>query len=252
LDNVPNSDRVIVAQMLASMFCQTLSQAKLSDEAKLDRFATFNSQITAMVLNQAPVKTQPASRPGSSTTPKAPASGPSPKGEPAQAAVFSDYDKYIDSHAYRVAGKLNVAVAVHSLPGFDAAPLEGAMRRALNERGFSVIPIFRERFETDGTGQRLFDGDPSLATRLKLQKHCDSLLLGTLRFVGPAQAVEGGLYIREAVLDIHAIDPSSGEVLHSLEIREKGGGANAELSTVNALSRLEEKVANSISEWSLT
>jgi hypothetical protein len=170
----------------------------------------------------------------------------------AQQPAPSYSERYIDPKVYRVASSLNVAIAVQGLSHSDIAPLEGVIRTALQGRGYSVVPIFRESFRTDGLGQRLFDGDPSLASRLKLQQHCDALVLGALRFVGPAQAVGGGLYIREVVLDVRKIDPASGQPGPSLEIREKGGGASAELSTINALSRLEDKVEASISEWSWT
>jgi hypothetical protein len=124
------------------------------------------------------------------------------------------------------------------------------MQSALRDRDLAIVPIFRERFRSDGLQKRLFNGDPSLVTSLKLQQHCDSVLIGVLRFVGPAQLVDGGFFIREAVLDVHAIDPVTGRVKESLEISEKGGGASAELSTVNAIARLKEKVEASISEWS--
>jgi hypothetical protein len=77
----------------------------------------------------------------------------------------------------------------------------------------------------------------------------DSVLLAEFRFAGPAQRDQGGLYIREGVLEVHAIDPSSGEVRKVLEIREKGGGATAEQSSENALTRLEESIENDLSGW---
>jgi len=88
--------------------------------------------------------------------------------------------------------------------------------------------------------------------RLKLQNYCDWVLLGVLRFVGPAQQVAGGLYIREVVLDIHSIDPLSGDVGRALEIREKGGGTSEQLSTQNALDRLQNSVETSVKEWTWT
>jgi hypothetical protein len=127
--------------------------------------------------------------------------------------------------------------------------LEDALREALSKRGFSVIPFFREPFKHEGLAQKLYDGDPELAGRLMLRQHCDSVLLGVLRFSGPAENVDG-LYIREAVLDIHAIDPATGQVVNALKLRQKGGGSTAELSTVNAMIRLEEEVETSLSEWS--
>lgn len=158
-------------------------------------------------------------------------------------------EKYVDVRAARVAGATNVAVAVHRGAGPNSAPLEDALHEALRRRGFSVIPFFREPFKRDGLVEKLYNGDPELAGRLTLRKHCDSVLLGVLRFSGPAENVDG-LYVREAVLDIRAIDPGTGQVVNSLEIRQKGGGSTAELSTVNAMIRLEEQVEASLSEWS--
>lgn len=165
-------------------------------------------------------------------------------------AVVSDYKKYIDSNVQRVAGTTNVAIALRGLPGFPPGALESAVQRALRERGFRIVPIFRNQFREDEAELRLFNGDASFANRLKLQEHCDSVLLGVLRFGGPAQAVEGGMYIREVVLEIRALDPSTGLVIDSLEISEKGGGSTAELSAINAVSRLKESVIANISGWS--
>ena len=135
-------------------------------------------------------------------------------------------------------------------PGYPPNILEGAMHRALVERvDMNVVPLFREQFRQDGI-ERLFNGDASLAKRLKLREHCESVLLGVLRFVGPAQQVGTDLYMREVVLEVRAVDPATGRVLKSLEIREKGGGASAELSSVNAITRLEQQVQANISEWS--
>jgi hypothetical protein len=156
-------------------------------------------------------------------------------------------EDYIDRGVHRVSGSLNVAVVVQGAA--DTAPLLSAMHRALIDRDMAVVPLFREKFRRDGTAQRLFAGDAALATSLKLRDYVDSVLLAEFRFAGPAQHVQGGLYIREGVLEVHAIDPSSGEVRKVLEIREKGGGSTAEQSSENALTRLEESIENDISGW---
>jgi hypothetical protein len=166
------------------------------------------------------------------------------------AAAVSDYKKYIDSNVHRMAGTTNVAIALRGLPGFPPGALESAVQRALRERGFRIVPIFRNQFREDEAELRLFNGDASFANRLKLREHCDRVLLGVLRFAGPAQVVDGGLYIREAVLEIRALDPSTGLVVDSLEISEKGGGTTAELSAIDAVSRLKESVLANISGWS--
>lgn len=160
---------------------------------------------------------------------------------------------YINSGVFKIAGKLNVAVSIQGLSGTDVAPLETSVRNALGDRGYKVVPVFTAEFTHAGMGRQLFDGDPSLAARLKLQRYCDTVLLGMLRLVGPAQQVANGLFIREAVLDIRAIDPVSGDVIgQTLEISEKGGGADAQLSTENALERLKNSVEGSVREWSWT
>lgn len=156
--------------------------------------------------------------------------------------------KYIDSAVQRVAGTMNVAVSFIGLTDQAADVLDEAMQRALGERGMSVIPLFRTAFSADGANRRLFDGDAALASALKLKDHVDSVLIGELRYNGPAQVVNG-LYLREVVLEVHAIDPSSGEVRKRLQVRGKGGGANEELSSQNAIDRLEQEVETNISEW---
>jgi hypothetical protein len=161
--------------------------------------------------------------------------------------------KYINTGATKIAGKLNVAISVDGLSDTDDSPLEMGIGRALTNRGgYQVIPVFRTEFRRAGLGQKLFDGDPSLVTRLKLQHYCDAVVLGVLRFSAPAQQVADRLYIREAVLDIRVIDPLSGIIEKMPEIREKGGGATAQLSTENALDRLENSLEDSVKEWSWT
>jgi hypothetical protein len=202
----------------------------------------------------------PAAPPASDTGPssisphKEPVVGPGATDESRQKSQQSrskarafPLDDYIDRNVHRIAGSLNVAVAIQGLP--SSSSVAAALRRALSGRGMAELPLFKEKFRQDGTAQRLFAGSAALAGDLKLREFVDSVLLAEFRFVGPAQAVEGGLFIREAVLEVHAIDPSSGEVRKIQEIREKGGGATAELSSENAVTRLEEAVEGNISEW---
>src|SRR5262249_55144829 len=129
------------------------------------------------------------------------------KGQGAGRPAFPT-EQYIDRGVHRVAGTFNVAVAVQGLP--NSTPLLEAIHRALIDRDMSVIPLFRAKFQQDGTARRLFGGDAGLAANLKLRDYVDSVLLAEFRFVGPAQLVQGDVYIREAVLEVHAIDPSSG------------------------------------------
>lgn len=156
-------------------------------------------------------------------------------------------EDYIDRSVHRVAGSLNVAVAVQGLP--DSGRMLDAMHHALLQREMAVIPLFRAKFRQDGTARRLFAGDAALAANLRLREFVDSVLLAEFHFAGPAQLVEDNMYIREAVLEVRAIDPSSGEIRKTLAIREKGGGPTAEQSSENALTRLEQSIEDNISGW---
>jgi hypothetical protein len=247
-ENVPNSDRFLVAQSMISMFCKMISTSALPDKEKMDRVQAFTDQIMAPWMGAERARPD-VSAESSYASGRGQSSNETRLKSEAPRRSPSDYERYINASAPRVAGTLNVALALRGLPGHSPGSLEGAMQRALIDRGMSVIPLFRESFQKEGLERRLFLGDATLAGALKLREHIDSVLVGELRFVGPAQLVSDGLYVREAVLEVHAIDPASGRVMHTLEIREKGGGANAELSSVNALERLEEKVQASISEW---
>ena len=174
-----------------------------------------------------------------------------PLGKPPTVKSF-DAAKYINVGTSRIGGKLNVAVAVQGLSDSDTRPLEIAMRSALDSRGYRVVSIFTTEFKHAGMGQQLYDGDPSLVGRLGLQRYCDVVLVGVLRFVGPAQNVAPGMFIREAVFDIRPIDPVSGSIGAPLEVSEKGGGTSEQLSTENALDRLKNSVESSVREWSWT
>jgi len=163
-----------------------------------------------------------------------------------------DAAKYINVGTSRIGGKLNVAVSVQGLADSDTRPLEIAIRSALDSRGYRIVSIFTTEFQHAGLGQRLYDGDPSLVGQLGLKRYCDVVLVGVLRFVGPAQGVAPGMFIREAVLDIRPINPVSGSIGTPLEVNEKGGGASEQLSTENALDRLKNSVESSVREWSWT
>ncbi|MBS0418391.1 MAG: hypothetical protein JSR66_11810 [Proteobacteria bacterium] len=174
-----------------------------------------------------------------------------PLHEPRTRASF-DAAKYINVGTSRIGGKLNVAVVVQGLSDSDTRPLEIAMRSALDSRGYRIVSIFTTAFQHAGMGQKLYDGDPSLVGRLGLQRYCDVVLVGVLRFAGPAQRVAPDMFIREAVLDIRPVDPVSGSIGTPLEVSEKGGGTSEQLSTENALDRLKNSVESSVREWSWT
>jgi len=160
---------------------------------------------------------------------------------------------YIDTQVRRQDGRVNVAVQIVTLPGSELAPIEGAAARALRERGYNVLPLFRERFAHDGLDQKLFNGDASLTRSLQLRRYCDRVVLGAVRFQGPAQHVGQGLFIREAVAVFRLIDPETGQVTgRELEIPVKGGGADAAASTADALRTLAEQIPMEVSAWSWT
>ena len=235
LDKVPNADRLALAQMMMSVFCQTISQDTLPEREKLDRIEKFNDQI--MRLWQI---------------------GPSPRTNPRSAGSVgaavkptSFIDKYIDRDTRREKNKVNVALSMDDLQGSDVAPLEGAAQRALRGRGYNIVPLFRRDFVKDGLHREMFDGSAAIATKLELHSRCDSVLLGEVRFVGVPRNV-GGMFISEAVLNIRAISPITGSVVKELEVREKGGGSSAADSTADALSRLEVSVEQKLAGWSLS
>lgn len=161
--------------------------------------------------------------------------------------------RYVNTSATKIHGKLNVAISIEGLADTDDFPVEMAIGRALTHKGgYQVIPVFRTEFQRAGLGQKLFAGDSALVTRLRLQRYCDAVVLGVLRFAAPAQQVGDKFYIREIVLDVRVIDPLSGTIEQMPEIREKGGGATPQLSTENALDRLGNSVEDSVKEWSWT
>jgi hypothetical protein len=163
----------------------------------------------------------------------------------------TDLEKYIDPSARRSVDKKNVAMTVLEYDGADVESLVGAARRALKERGYNVMPLFRAAFAKGEIGRALFSGNASVAHRLELRKRCDTVLLGRLRLVGPVSNLNG-LFSSEWALDLRAISPATGSVTDERQIKEKGDGATPDASKADAVHKLEESLALQLAEWSWT
>lgn len=275
-DNVPNSDRFLLAQSLISLFCKTIANSSLPDKEKLDRVQAFTDQIMSLWLGaRNPAsnsdRTGASNAPGRSSTragsPATSAEDTATTSDPTGAARLhsarnpqalktlpkgpTDLEKYIDSSAHGSEDKKNVAVTVLEYADMDVSPLQDAAQRALRERGYNVLPLFRASFSKDEIGRTLFTGSSAVATRLELRKHCDTVLLGRLRLVGTVSNVNG-LYISEWALAIRAISPETGSVTDEMELHEKGGGTTPAASKADAIRRLEQSVELQLTQWSWT
>lgn len=216
------------------------------------------SVFTFWKASQRSVATEPVQQPPDDSTNQGqpqvvvtPPPRPQPRPQP---NPYSYIDRYIDRAASGVAGKTNVALHIID-PIIDAngramLPIEGAAQSVLRERGVHVVPLFRQRFAQDGLDRELFRGSTSLASKLQLNKHCDSVLLGVVRIEGPPRSVQG-LVITEAAFSLRKISAADGTVGGEWIIREKGGGADAESSAANALRRLEDSIRTQMAEWTL-
>lgn len=160
-------------------------------------------------------------------------------------------DRIIDRNSRRVAGAANIAVRLIESPGTDSASVSSAVNRALRDRGFNVIALFKPAFAQEGFDQALFEGNSSLAKRLQLAEHCDSLLLGVVRIVSPPRSA-GGMYITEMALDIRKISPVTGSVVDQLEVREKGGALDARSSVAAAVDKLASSTESQLVAWPTT
>ena len=67
LAQVPNADRVYVAQMMTSVFCQQLSSSSISHSEKLDRIGEFTNRIALIVTSQVQYESAVAPRGSVST-----------------------------------------------------------------------------------------------------------------------------------------------------------------------------------------
>lgn len=157
-------------------------------------------------------------------------------------------DRYIDRRAGTVSGAANVAVRLMGSQDADSASLASAVNRALRDRGFNVVPLFKPAFAQEGLDRELFQGSPSLAQRLDLAKHCDSVLLGVVRMASPPRNASG-LFLTEMVLDIREISSATGSVTDQIEIREKGGALDAQASVIAALDKLAGSVESRLADW---
>jgi hypothetical protein len=94
LDSTPNSDRLLMAQMMTSIFCQVISQSSLSDKEKLDRFDAFNEKILGL-LSTAPPTQSPAPATQAPTTP----ASSKPKVEPRKTSAVTPWGKLVPFQA---------------------------------------------------------------------------------------------------------------------------------------------------------
>jgi hypothetical protein len=159
-------------------------------------------------------------------------------------------EKYINTDAVRAKDKPNISVFVRLPEPSPLNALQNAVQRSLRQRGDNVVSIFREPFAKEDLDIQLFQGNPTLAKRLELRKYCDMVLLGLVTFRGPPQDQNhSGLYMREAILNLHAISADTGEVLDDIEITAKGRGLDADASTGDALQALEGNIEEKVREW---
>jgi hypothetical protein len=159
-------------------------------------------------------------------------------------------EKYIDTDVVRAEDKPNFSVFVRLPEPSPLNPLQSAVQRSLRQRGDNVVSIFREPFAKEDLDIQLFQGNPTLAKRLQLRKYCDRVLLGVVTFRGPPQDQNhSGLYMREAILNLHAIAPDTGEVLDDIEITAIGRGLDADASTRDALQALEGNIEERVRGW---
>lgn len=165
----------------------------------------------------------------------------------AAAARIAYIERYIDRHSRRVAGMPTVAVRLIESTGANSESVANAMDRALRDRGFNVVPLFKPAFGREGLDRQLFDGSPSLAQRLDLAQHCDSVVIGSVRVVMPPRQA-GGMYITEMALQLKQIS-SAGEQMAQTQVQEKGGALDARSSVSAALERLAESAEATMASW---
>jgi len=178
---------------------------------------------------QVPAEPQPAPRP----RPKPP--------------VVAYNEKYLDTNAVPAKDRTNLSVFVRLPVPSQINTVQGVLQRSLRERGDNVIALFRDAFSSENLDLQLFEGNPTLAKRLELRKYCDKVLLGVVRFAGPAEnQSHSGLYMREAILNLHAIAADTGELLEDIEISAKGRGPDEDASTRDALRALEGSIEERI------
>lgn len=165
--------------------------------------------------------------------------------------VLSFKQKYIDAGARAERGKVTYSVLIRAPHESSVNALQDAVQRAVRSRGIHVLSLFRSQFSRDELDLQLFPGNAALAERLELHKHCDVVILGIGGFSGPAQNQDmSGLYMREAVLNLHAIAAKTGEQLGSLKVTAKGRGLDPDSSSVDAMQKLEQRVEEQVTGWS--
>jgi hypothetical protein len=173
--------------------------------------------------------------------------------EDARAAVERQafIDRFVEPRPRRVSGVPNIAVRLIGVAGAPSAPVASVVVRTLHQRGINVVPLFKAAAGTEGIDRQLYEGNPSLAERLSLAEHCDSLLIGAVRVVsGPRRA--GGMYITEMALAIRRISAVDGSVNDEIEVRGKGGALDASSSVSAAVERLSENAEAALKAWPST
>jgi hypothetical protein len=159
-------------------------------------------------------------------------------------------ERYIDRGSRRVPGMSNVALRLIESNDANSESVASALDRALRERGFNVVSPFKPAFSSEGLDRQLFEGSPTLAQRLALAEHCDSVVIGSVRMVkAPRNA--GGMYITEMALQLRQIS-STGSRMDQTEVREKGGALDASSSVSAALEKLAESAEAELAAWPRT
>jgi hypothetical protein len=159
-------------------------------------------------------------------------------------------ERYIDRGTGRVAGMSTVAVRLMESNDANSDSVASAMDRALRDRGFNVVSLFKPAFGSEGLDRQLFEGSPSLARRLDLPEHCDSVVIGSVRMVMAPRSA-GGMYITEMALQLRQIS-STGSRLGQTEVREKGGALDARSSISAAIEKLAESAEAELAAWPRT
>jgi hypothetical protein len=168
----------------------------------------------------------------------------------AEAARLAFIERYIDRNSRRVAGMSNVAVRLIESGDANSESVASAMDRALRDRGFNVVPLFKPEFGREGLDRQLFDGSPSLALRLELAQHCDSIVIGSVRMVRAPRSA-GGMYITEMALQLKQIS-AAGIQMNQAQVQEKGGALDASSSVSAAIEKLAASAEATMAAWPST
>jgi hypothetical protein len=163
----------------------------------------------------------------------------------AEAQENSFREKYVNASVRKIPGRKGLAPLILG-DTESAGSLQSSVSAALQENGMqSVDGLFKPEFVSDGTASRVFDGDLTLAKKLRLNEAVDSVLLVHSSYtVASAADVSQGLRTVTLSLNMKCIDVVNLRMCGSRSVSVTGIGFSDSEALSTALRNAGPEIQN--------